>query len=289
MAASEGAQPIDLHDLTAFEVEAAINAAITLLGERIRAPIETNRIRTSGSSGAFSFASKVKSFIANTTPSFLRNLGGGASAPNVTASPSTSALLGSPTGDGKENSVGAVFGQALDTVEATRMGNLLVPTIIVQLMQAIRAKGLHHDGIFRVAGNKRRVKQLRKHLDHNEAIPAEAAAEATVHDYADLLKEYLRCLPEPLISATLTPIYLAVSRLQDSLDAQQMVRSCGQDKGMGCGGQGQGVGWGVRVRKWAGQGKGWCGRTGRGQEEGWCGRARAGQGRVPMLTNTRPV
>jgi hypothetical protein len=223
--------PIDYHDLTAFEVEAAINAAITLLGERIRAPIETSKLRATGSSGAFSFAAKLKSFI-TTTPSFLR-FGAGTPSANADSPPRSKAvaapLAASPTGEDKENGSSggaALFGQPLDAVPATSLGALTVPAVVAQLMHTIRSLGLHHEGLFRVAGNKRRVRALRACLDRGAALGGPDAAEATVHDYADLLKEYLRALPDPLVSGSLLSIYVAIGRLQDSLDAAQMVRAC---------------------------------------------------------------
>jgi len=221
---------IDYHDLTTFEVEAAINSAITLIGDRIRAPIEAAKIRST----TFSFMSRVKTFV-STTPSFLR-FGFGGSNHNATgamgpASPVTARgmpmSLMSPTaggGDGKENAASVYFERPLEELESEPMGRLHAPAILVQLMQQVRAKGLNNEGLFRIAGNKRRVKSMRQYLDRGEPIPVTLSEEASAHDYADLLKEFLRCLPEPLIGLALTPIYVAISRLQDSLDNAQMVR-----------------------------------------------------------------
>ena len=247
-------QPIDYHDLTSFEVEAAINSSITLLSERIKAPIETPKRAT------FSFASKVKSFLSS-TPSFLR-FGGSANNSAAPESPPRShpagptALLTSPTAEaeGKENTVHR-FGQALENVEMAHMGQLQVPAPVFALIMDIRSRGLYHEGLFRIAGNKRRVKVLRKFYDAGEPVPEAEAADASVHDYADLLKEYLRVLPDPLIGTTLTPILLAVSRLQDTLDAAQMVRDA------------------CATRLWAGRGKSTDTRL--GDFAAGCGVARA--------------
>ena len=237
----DAAQPIDFHDLTASEATSAVSEAITLLMGLIRPPAEDAHGRSAvatpasaavgsgaGAAGGFSFASKFKSVI-SMTPSFLRNLVGGSNA-NGPESPErpaamAGASLSSPSADDKENGGAAVFGVSINDVDLCHNGSLLVPTVVDMLMKEIRGKGLQHEGIFRVAGNKRRVKALRRHLDRREPIPAAEAAEATVHDYADLLKEFLRCLPESLIAGPNAPIYMGVSRLQATSDARQMVRA----------------------------------------------------------------
>lgn len=102
---------------------------------------------------------------------------------------------------GKENK-SKVFGQALDQAAQVEVylncaggeEKVRVPELMVDLCTHIR-RNITTEGIFRKAGSAHRQTELKKLLDAGDALPS------SVHviDCACLLKQYLRCLPEPLL------------------------------------------------------------------------------------------
>ncbi len=75
-------------------------------------------------------------------------------------------------------------------------GDILVriPTFVLQACQAI-LKGVETEGLFRKAGSASRQRDIKRQLEKGEGVKP-------VHDVIDLaniLKQFLRELPEPLI------------------------------------------------------------------------------------------
>ena len=78
-----------------------------------------------------------------------------------------------------------------------------VPVFIAQSCQAI-LKGVHTEGLFRKAGSSCRQREIKKQLEKGEGVKP-------IHDVVDLaniLKQFLRELPEPLIPYQLHDIFL---------------------------------------------------------------------------------
>ena len=78
--------------------------------------------------------------------------------------------------------------------------------LIVNLHCIFAFVGILTEGIFRISGAKSRIKQIREHFD--KGLPIAWGDDINPHDVACLLKEYLRCLPEPLISRELYSYFL---------------------------------------------------------------------------------
>ncbi|PAA86921.1 hypothetical protein BOX15_Mlig000113g3 [Macrostomum lignano] len=100
----------------------------------------------------------------------------------------------------------AVFGMPLFTVQM-RYGQPL-PSAVIHLMRQLRQSGVSAHGIFRRAGGKARVSALRAEID---ADPDKSDfSRCQPYDLADLVKAYLRELPECLITHKLSPTLLAI-------------------------------------------------------------------------------
>lgn len=79
-----------------------------------------------------------------------------------------------------------------------------VPLVVYQCIQAVELFGLDHEGIYRVSGNTTQVQEL-KALFNNDASRVDFRNPETFHhdvnNPANLLKQFLRELPDPLLTA----------------------------------------------------------------------------------------
>jgi hypothetical protein len=69
-----------------------------------------------------------------------------------------------------------------------------VPLFVIHCCQAI-LKNAHTEGLFRKAGSAARQREIKRQLEKGEGIKASY----DVVDLANILKQFLRDLPEPLI------------------------------------------------------------------------------------------
>ncbi|XP_051917460.1 rho GTPase-activating protein 36 isoform X2 [Hippocampus zosterae] len=81
-----------------------------------------------------------------------------------------------------------------------------VPQVLERCCGHIEAHGLQTVGIFRVGSSKKRVRQLRE--DFDAGMDVQLDEEHSVHDVAALLKEFLREMPDPLLTRELYPAFL---------------------------------------------------------------------------------
>lgn len=84
-------------------------------------------------------------------------------------------------------------------------GDILVqvPTFVVQSCQAI-LKGVQTEGLFRKAGSACRQREIKRQLERKEGFKSSH----DVIDLANILKQFLRELPDPLIPYQLHDILL---------------------------------------------------------------------------------
>ncbi|NXY88948.1 RHG06 protein, partial [Alcedo cyanopectus] len=76
-----------------------------------------------------------------------------------------------------------------------------VPRLVDSCCQHLEKHGLQTVGIFRVGSSKKRVRQLREEFDRGIDVVLEE--EHSIHDVAALLKEFLRDMPDPLLTREL--------------------------------------------------------------------------------------
>ncbi|XP_037303625.1 uncharacterized protein LOC115455561 isoform X2 [Manduca sexta] len=120
------------------------------------------------------------------------------------------ASLGAPEkGDDSESCDSGEWGWA--GLEEAGGGGPKVPAMVSACLAHLRRHGLHTVGLFRVSSSKKRVRQLREEWERSQ----EAAIDAAVcpHDVANLLKEFLRDLPDPLLCRDLYSAFLHTQKL----------------------------------------------------------------------------
>uniref|UniRef100_A0AAY5KAE0 Uncharacterized protein n=1 Tax=Esox lucius TaxID=8010 RepID=A0AAY5KAE0_ESOLU len=102
-----------------------------------------------------------------------------------------------------------VFGVPL-LLNVQRTGQPL-PQSIQQAMRYLRSQCLDQVGLFRKSGVKSRIQALRQ---MNEACGADGGGVSyegqSAYDVADMLKQYFRDLPEPLLTSKLTETFLQI-------------------------------------------------------------------------------
>ncbi|XP_030010336.1 rho GTPase-activating protein 6 isoform X2 [Sphaeramia orbicularis] len=86
-----------------------------------------------------------------------------------------------------------------------------VPRVVDSCCQHIEKYGLQTVGIFRVGSSKKRVRQLREEFDRG--IDVQLDEEHSVHDVAALLKEFLRDMPDPLLTKELYTAFINTTLL----------------------------------------------------------------------------
>ncbi|XP_070786782.1 rho GTPase-activating protein 6-like isoform X2 [Enoplosus armatus] len=94
-----------------------------------------------------------------------------------------------------------------------------VPRVVDSCCQHIEKYGLQTVGIFRVGSSKKRVRHLREEFDRGVDVPLDE--EHSVHDVAALLKEFLRDMPDPLLTKELYTAFINTTLLDP--DEQQNV------------------------------------------------------------------
>ncbi|XP_054471111.1 rho GTPase-activating protein 6-like isoform X2 [Anoplopoma fimbria] len=89
-----------------------------------------------------------------------------------------------------------------------------VPRVVDLCCQHLEKYGLQTVGIFRVGSSKKRVRQLRKNFDQGWEV--HLGEEPSVHDVAALLKEFLRDMPDPLLTRELYTAFINTMMLDHS-------------------------------------------------------------------------
>ncbi|VDD89297.1 unnamed protein product [Enterobius vermicularis] len=97
----------------------------------------------------------------------------------------------------------SIFGLSLTTVQS--LTGLVLPRSILEIMQFLRTAASDTIGIFRKNGVRSRIMELRAMCSvqpGEEVFPNGKGLDLTqVHDIADMLKQYFRELPEPLMTS----------------------------------------------------------------------------------------
>lgn len=86
-----------------------------------------------------------------------------------------------------------------------------VPCVLDSCCQHLERYGLQTVGIFRVGSSKKRVRQLREEFD--EGVDVHLDQQYSVHDVAALVKEFLRDLPDPLLTRELYSAFISCASL----------------------------------------------------------------------------
>ncbi|XP_037095081.1 rho GTPase-activating protein 6-like isoform X1 [Syngnathus acus] len=87
-----------------------------------------------------------------------------------------------------------------------------VPKVVELCCQHLENHGLQTVGIFRVGSSKKRVRQMREELDQGWELHLDE--QHSVHDVAALLKEFLRDMPDPLLTRELYTAFINTTLLE---------------------------------------------------------------------------
>ncbi|XP_061648488.1 rho GTPase-activating protein 6-like isoform X1 [Phyllopteryx taeniolatus] len=87
-----------------------------------------------------------------------------------------------------------------------------VPKVVELCCQHLENHGLQTVGIFRVGSSKKRVRQMREELDQGWELHLDE--QYSVHDVAALLKEFLRDMPDPLLTRELYTAFINTTLLE---------------------------------------------------------------------------
>lgn len=104
-----------------------------------------------------------------------------------------------------------VFGFKLNVT--SRNENASVPLIVRKCVEEIERRGMTSQGLYRISGNARRKKQLHAQFDEDSTtVDLSEENYPDVNVIAGILKDYLRELPEPLITESLSKILIKAAK-----------------------------------------------------------------------------
>ena len=115
-----------------------------------------------------------------------------------------------------------VFGFQLNVT--SRNENASVPLVVRKCVEEIEKRGLSAQGLYRISGNARRKKQLHAQFDEDSTtVDLSEENYPDINIIAGILKDYLRELPEPLITESLSKLLIraAQDHVQDQDQASQ--------------------------------------------------------------------
>ena len=123
--------------------------------------------------------------------------------------------------------ISGVFGFQLNVT--SRNDNASVPLIVRKCVDEIEKRGLLAVGLYRISGNARRKRQLKAQFDEDSTtVDLSEDSHPDINVIAGILKDYLRELPEPLITESLSKLLInaAKDQVQDQdLASQKRVLS----------------------------------------------------------------
>eukprot|EP01096_Ripella_sp_DP13-Kostka_P012890 TRINITY_DN5474_c0_g1_i2.p1 TRINITY_DN5474_c0_g1~~TRINITY_DN5474_c0_g1_i2.p1 ORF type:complete len:522 (+),score=188.24 TRINITY_DN5474_c0_g1_i2:231-1796(+) len=121
------------------------------------------------------------------------------------ASSSSSGLHKKPTG-------GKVFGTAL--IDVCEREKTEIPQVATEVMEYLDKNGLKVEGIFRIPGNSIQIQQLQDYYDCTSDVLTIDTVD-DVHAVACVLKQYLRDLPDPLLTHRFYDTFIAIMKNPD--------------------------------------------------------------------------
>lgn len=134
-------------------------------------------------------------------------------------------LTSSALSDGNgANDSGRLFRVPLTQLCASEGSGTKIPTRIDQLITKIEMHGLYAEGIYRKSGVSSKIKELQRKM--NEPGSSEIDYESyNVHVLTNVLKTFLRDLPEPLLTFDRYDDFLRAADLSEDTDRVQTLMS----------------------------------------------------------------
>ncbi|XP_008318652.1 rac GTPase-activating protein 1-like [Cynoglossus semilaevis] len=97
-----------------------------------------------------------------------------------------------------------------------------IPALVIYCIKEIERRGLHEVGLYRVSGQERMVKDLKEKLIRGKTLPQLSKIE-DINVIAGVLKDFLRNLPEPLLTFQLNKAFMESAEIQDDGNSLAML------------------------------------------------------------------
>uniref|UniRef100_A0AC34GXZ1 Rho-GAP domain-containing protein n=1 Tax=Panagrolaimus sp. ES5 TaxID=591445 RepID=A0AC34GXZ1_9BILA len=102
-----------------------------------------------------------------------------------------------------------LFGMPLFMVQAQNGNGCPFPKFIMDIMEYLKESAINMDGIFRRCGSQKRIQEMREICDSlscHDSLPEELKSLNQINDLSDLLKQYLRALPQRLVPESISEV-----------------------------------------------------------------------------------
>ncbi|EDO16645.1 hypothetical protein Kpol_529p25 [Vanderwaltozyma polyspora DSM 70294] len=133
--------------------------------------------------------------------------------------------------DSKKSSTKKLFGASLEELcikygVQSDLGvgpsKIQVPIIVDELISCLRQMDLSVEGIFRINGNIRRLRELSAAIDKNPSVIPDLSKESAIQLSA-LLKKFIRSLPEPLMTKSLYQLWINAAKIENENEKRKVM------------------------------------------------------------------
>ncbi|KAM9408635.1 rac GTPase-activating protein 1-like [Pholidichthys leucotaenia] len=90
----------------------------------------------------------------------------------------------------------------------------MIPALVICCIKEIEHRGLREVGLYRLSGHERLVKELKEKLIRGKILPSLHKVE-DINVITGILKDFLRNLPEPLLTFHLNKAFMEAAEIQD--------------------------------------------------------------------------
>ncbi|XP_032370410.1 rac GTPase-activating protein 1 isoform X1 [Etheostoma spectabile] len=97
-----------------------------------------------------------------------------------------------------------------------------IPALVIYCIREIEQRGLHEVGLYRVSGQERMVKELKEKLIRGKTLPPLNKVD-DINVITGVLKDFLRNLPEPLLTFNLNKAFIKAAEIQDDGNSLAML------------------------------------------------------------------
>uniref|UniRef100_A0A8C9X7H8 Rac GTPase-activating protein 1 n=1 Tax=Sander lucioperca TaxID=283035 RepID=A0A8C9X7H8_SANLU len=97
-----------------------------------------------------------------------------------------------------------------------------IPALVIYCIREIEQRGLHEVGLYRVSGQERMVKELKEKLIRGKTLPPLNKVD-DINVITGVLKDFLRNLPEPLLTFHLNKAFIEAAEIQDDGNSLAML------------------------------------------------------------------
>lgn len=135
-------------------------------------------------------------------------------------------------GDTKKEKNMAVFGVDLQTLTnkygidsdlGVGPSKLRIPIVVDDIIAALRQKDMSVEGIFRLNGNIKKLRELTEQINKNPLQSPDFSLQSAVQ-LAALMKKWLRELPNPLLTFNLYDIWISSQRVSDPMIRKKILQ-----------------------------------------------------------------